>query len=450
MLRRFLGAAALRRAEALLAKGDRAAIPWLARAAQAELPAAQWRLACCYGTGILVPRSQAEARNWLTRAAAGGHAQAQVDLAKILLQGEAAGTGLFETPIAAAPDLAAARTWAERAAGAGSAAGKTLLAYMLTLGADSQRDPARAEALYAEAAPAWPQAALGLALIRRANGHAPETIRPLLAQAATAGLPTALALLAEMEELGKGGPRDPQAAARNLAQAAEAGHTRAQGRYGRMLLAGLGVARDPLTGETWLRRAALAGDRDAAAALGDLYAGHGSLPPNHAEAALWYRRAVERGHAPAARALGLLHLAGSGAPHDKREAAHLLRLAAEGGEARAVHDLAAMAARGETDDEMARFARERLAMLAEAGDLVAAYNLGAIAADGIGGARDDTLAALWLRRAAGALSPAQLAYGRLLLAGRVAGADAATGRRWLALAARTEPQPVTTMQPAAR
>src|SRR5258706_178387 len=113
-----------------------------------------------------------------------------------------------------------------------------------------------------------------------------------LRQAAEAGLPTAIYLLAVVTEQGVGVAADAALAAQLYHQAAERGHRAAQARWGLALMEGRGVEQDRVVGESWLRRAALAGDAEAAARVGDLYVQNGALPPNFAEAAAWYRRAA--------------------------------------------------------------------------------------------------------------------------------------------------------------
>ena len=444
----LLPAVALRRALAQAEAGQlREAFPALARAARrghadAQYADAHYWVGRAYLEGQGVPHSRADAQHWLTQAATAHHTQAQTLLATIYVSGTAKdGADLFVGGApGGVPDPDRAKHWAELAAGAGSADAKALLAYLLTSGPEEARDPARAAALYAEAADAGSmQGALGhgLVLLRTACDDAARQAAAMqIGRAADAGLSLGLYLMGTLHESGTGVPQDPAAAAAFHRQAAERGLRSAQARWGRALLDGYGgIRRDPVGGESWLRRAALAGDADAAVTVGELYAKGGELPPNYAEAALWFTRAAEAGHAGGARALGMLYLTGAGVARDPDEAARWLRRSAEGGlvSARgALANLVLARAGGPADRPRTR---EWFEQAAEAGDLVAAFNFGVCLAEGVGIERDDRRAAMWLRRAAEAVPNAQYWYGRVLAEGRGVEADPAEARRWIARAA---------------
>ncbi len=200
------------------------------------------------------------------------------------------------------------------------------------------------------------------------------------------------------------------------------------------LMHGIGVDANPSGGGA-LRRAALAGDPEAAAALGDLYATGGNLPPNHVEAASWFRRAAEAGHKGAARSLGLLYFAGAGVPRDPEQGMQWFRISAAAGDGRARAELGnlVLTGMGEEDDRIRIYKGfERAAAL---GDPVAAYNCAVCLSHGVGVARDDREAALWLREAADRVLDAQFWYGRVLVEGRGVDRDLVEGRRWIAGAA---------------
>src|SRR5258708_23876616 len=72
---------------------------------------------------------------------------------------------------------------------------------------------------------------------------------------------------------------------------------------------------------------------------------------------------------------------------------------------------------------------------AASGDPVAAFNDAVCLSHGVGVARDDKQAALWLRKAADRVVSAQFWYGRVLVDGRGVERDIAQGRGWIARAA---------------
>jgi TPR repeat protein len=287
------------------------------------------------------------------------------------------------------------------------------------------------------AAAGCPQGMLGhaLALNRKGGETVQREVAVQLGKAAAAGLPAALFFLGVMSERGLGVTRDEGAAAEFYRRAAEKGHRSGQARWGKALMHGIGVDANPSDGETWLRRAALAGDPEAAAALGDLHATGGNPSPNHAEAASWFRRAAEAGHKGAARSLGLLYFAGDGVPRDPEQGMQWLRISAAAGDGPARAELGnlLLIGIGEEDDRVRVY--KGFEQAAASGDLVAAYNCAVCLSRGIGVARDDRAAALWLRKAADRVPSAQFWYGRILAEGRGVDRDLAEARKWIARAA---------------
>jgi TPR repeat protein len=143
----FSGAAGLlKKGEAALdAGGLDAGFKLVARAAQAKLPAAEYRVGLCYLQGKGVPPSRSEGRRWLELAASQGYAEAQAALATLLITGHVEETGpggrraLFTDHNPAQPDFIAAEAWARRAAEGGSADGQALLGYILSVGPEAIR-----------------------------------------------------------------------------------------------------------------------------------------------------------------------------------------------------------------------------------------------------------------------------------------------------------------------
>jgi TPR repeat protein len=442
--------AAVRRGAALMAAGKPgAAFRLYARASRTGLAEAEYRVGRCYIEGAGVPPSRAEGIRWLERAATHGHTEAQILLASICLQGGTrlrepdprSAASLFSVAEIAAPDYGTAMRWARKAAEHGSGEAQALLAFMLTSGPDDIRDLDEADLWYARSAAAGcPQGLLGhaLALARKGGGDAVQReVVAHLRRSAEAGVPTALFLLGLVSEYGLGVARDQAAAAQFYRRAAQKGQRAGQLRWGLALMHGLGVDVNSLEGETWLRRAALAGEPEAAALIGKLYATGGNLPPNHAEAASWFRRAAEAGHKGAARSLGLLYLTGSGVPRDSGEAAGWLRASAAVGDSSASAELGNLLINGIGDENDRIHICREIEHEAATGDPVAAFNYAVCLAQGVGTPRNDTQAAVWLRRAAHRVAEAQFWYGRFLLEGRGVERDLPQGRSWIARAAES-------------
>src|SRR5258708_38938792 len=328
---------------------------------------------------------------------------------------------------------------ARMAAEAGSGEAQAVLAFILSSGPQDIRDLDEADLWYeCSAAAGYPQGMLGhaLALNRKGGGEAVQReVAVQLGKAAEAGLPAALYLLGVMSERGPGVTRNESAAAEFYRRAAEKGDRSGQARGGKALMHGIGVDAKRSEGESWRRRAALAGDPEAAAALGDLYATGGNLPANHAEAASWFRRAAEGGHKGAARSLGLLYFAGAGVPHDPEQGMHWFRISAAAGEWPACAEFGnlLLIGMGKEDDRVRLY--KGFEQAAASGDPIAAYNCAVCLALGVGVARDDRAAAVWLRKAADRVPNAQFWYGRVLVEGRGVDRALAEGRRWIARAA---------------
>jgi TPR repeat protein len=416
----------------------------LARAGRRNCVEAQYQVGRCYLEGQAVPQSRAEAMRWLEPAAERGHAQAQLLVAALFVQGagyETAGRTIatfFSDGEGAEPDFEAALSWARRAAEQGGVEAQALVGNILTSGPVGLRDPAQAERWYRLCSEAgYPQGSLGLGLALLRAARSDETLREAaleILKAADAGLSTAQYLLGTMTEFGVGVPRDLAAAAQLYRAAAQKGVPQAQMRWGLALLQGRGTGRNIAAGESWLRRAAEAGEAGAAALVGYLYAKGGDAPPNYPEAMVWLKRAAEQGHVAASRMLGQLYFTGAAGEVDRSMAAHWLQRAAVKGDRPAQADLGNLAlTEGSASDLLD--ARSWFEQAADGGDLVAAFNFAICLAEGVGVERDERKAMLWLRRAAEGVSMAQYWYGRLLAEGRGMDADPAEARIWLGRAA---------------
>ena len=452
MLDRLTGrvhpALALRRATQLAESGRLAeAFPFMATAARAGMPEAEYQVARCYLEGAGVPSSGVEGVRWLRRAADHGSADAQALLAALCVAGVAGhedsdsgnnSESLFKSEFAQSPDFETALQFARKAAQAGSATGQAILGYILSKGPKAMRDLDAAHSCYEKSAAAGcPEGCLGLALslARRREPEHRARIAAEVRRAADAGLPTAIYLLAILTEHGVGVPADFDEAAQLYQLAAEKGLVAAQFRLGLALIEGSLTDQDPITGEAWMRRAALAGHVDAAYGLGERYVKRAQ--PDYAEAATWYRRAAEAGHQQAARALASLFLSGNGVAQDPEEATRWLRAAANDGNRESQVDLANLFLEGAGDSDDGLTVAGWFVATASSGDLIAAFNLSLCFAEGVGVSKDQERAAQWMRRAAEGVTQAQYMYARMLQDGRGMAADQKQARAWFERAAKS-------------
>lgn len=386
------------------------------QAARAGYPPALYSLALLHREGYCAEHDPERARELMARAAAGGFAPAQLEIARMAVS---EGAPLDEEVIAtltkaaeqghpeaqlllgeiylghheAPADHGRAQHWLTEAAGSGSAEAQVLLSTLDTPSAD---DLAEFEDRIARAAE----------LLENATG--PTKIAEaaaLLQPAAEAGLADAQFALGVLE-LGEHVPLDDGAEASDdrkllwLRAAALQDHLPAQAFLGRALWerekpSGMENFRRGLIEEAvrWLRPPAEAGvilaQDTLARALETLGRDDEALP--------WFRRAAEAGWVPAQLAAGLRLWR----MKTYEEAVPLLRAAADADQPRALATLGYAYANGygvEQDDARAvAYWREA----AQRGDALGAERLAAAYRDGRGGLRQDHSEALrWNRRAA--------------------------------------------------
>ncbi len=425
-------------------------------AAKAGIAEAEREVGRHYLTGEGVRRNSLEAARWFLRAAEKGDIIASRNLAGLYMFGlredafSHTGASLFspvdspEENEEAKPNFETALRWALPAAEAGDTDAQLMAGYIYSNSPPPLRDDAKALPLFEKAAAAGaPQGHLGIGmtLMRKAGGDAPDEAVGHLRLAADADLPTAHYYLALLYEMGVNVSADPVLAARHYGVAAKANLSNAQAKYGFMLFNGIGIKANQVEGESWLRRAGIAGDPEAAALVAEIYArGDGKLPPNYAEAAAWFRIAAELGHKHSARALGMLYLTGTGVPRNPDEAAIWFRRAAEAGDETAKADLASLLLSGKTSPRLTEPApvHEWFEQAAEGGDLIAAFNYAVCLTQGVGVERNDVLAAKWMRRAAEGVLNAQYWYGVMLAEGRGVEANPEEARIWLQKCADVE------------
>jgi len=209
-------------------------------AAQSGNIGAEHMLARVYSEGSGVPRDDAEAMKWTKKAADGGIALAQYNLAEMYLDNGTA-------------DDAAAYQLYSKAAKGGVVMSYYRLGQMNEQGRGVKADAAEAKYFYGVAASELDVFA------QKGDAHSQNT-------------------LAALYENGKGVAQNYARAVQWYRQAANQGLAEAQFNVGRMFVAGIGVDKNDLEAMGWFRRAAQQGYSKAQAALEQMTKdGHGSV-----------------------------------------------------------------------------------------------------------------------------------------------------------------------------
>lgn len=213
-------------------------------------------------------------------------------------------------------------------------------------------------------------------------------------------------------------------------RAAQAGDGQAALYAGLLNDLGRGVPRDLNAARTWYERAAALGNSTAMFNVGVLYDSGIGVPRDRVVAADWYRKAAAHGVGRAAYALGLMYEAGDGVPHDRSQATRYFRQALASGITAARPHLGSLGNSSERvgndkvadreppkDGAIEEFNRAQELLLestpealsaaiallrqaADKGDPAAAYNLGYCYENGIGTEADRQQAFTWYERAA--------------------------------------------------
>ena len=196
------------------------------------------------------------------------------------------------------------------------------------------------EALETAAADGDAEAAYKLGMVRQlglaGTQKDPARAAALYRQAADGGNADADFMLAQLYQFGVDGTeKDPGEAATLYREAASGGNANANYGLAQLYFEGQGVPRDPQRGVELLRSAAEAGNPQAAQNLGALYEAGNHLPRDQREAARWFEAAANAGVASAQTNLGLMYLKGQGVPQNGFDGMTWLRKAAENGEIKA-------------------------------------------------------------------------------------------------------------------
>jgi hypothetical protein len=281
------------------------------------------------GQGLKANRVQGE--SWLRRAGLAGDIEAAVTIAQLYASGS-------ELP----PNYAEAALWFRRAAEAGHGDSARALGVLYMTGAGVGRDADEAATWFRRAAEAGDekaQADLAAVLLSgrtsaQLTGAAP--VHEWFERAAEAGDMIGAFNFAVCLAEGVGVPKDEARAAAWFRRAAEK-VVNARYWYGVMLAEGRGVAPDPTEARTWLSQAADLNFAPALVALAELHLHGTGGPRDHDAARLLYERAAKGSHVGAMFSLGALHGGGHDIPTNPVEALFWYRAAAARG-----HPMAAL------------------------------------------------------------------------------------------------------------
>lgn len=183
------------------------------------------------------------------------------------------------------------------------AQGSTVGAYVLSVLTRTGRggipaDAEAADALLREAAATDARAQHDLAVSARASK--PAEARGLAEKCASQGLTDCTFLVAQMQQAGVGGRRDPAAALATYQRLTESDfHPAGTRELARMYLTGDGVTRDVAKGIDLLKRAEVLDDGEAIYLLGVQAEKGEGVAKSEADALAHYRRAADHGYAPA-------------------------------------------------------------------------------------------------------------------------------------------------------
>ncbi|NLI76042.1 MAG: sel1 repeat family protein [Candidatus Riflebacteria bacterium] len=462
----------------------REAVRWFSRAAKGGHPEAQCRLGLHLLEGSGVPRDYAKAREWFEQAARRNEAEAQFRLFQMDLEGKVV---LGENE---------GMQWLQKAAASGHAQAQCLLGVWYYDHPAGDRDRQRAFHLLQKAArhdqpiahlylgrihstgeggprdvtmalrhfraaldagetDAGPALELLLAGLRtgelvafgqqaRDEGHADQAAY-WWQRAADRGDPAAQKNLADLLLTGQGGRRDPALALALYRQAAGKGSAEAQFALAELHEKGEEVPRDLVQAYGFYAQAVRQGhplanlrldllaEKVPPAGMADL-ARQAEKAGDEAQAFFWYLQGARRKEAGCCQAVGLLYKSGKGVIRDLDKAREWLGRAADLGLAEAWLHLGAMAAESRFPD-LAQ-ARDLFRRGAEQGNQECRFRLGRMHERGEGGPADGAAAAACFRQAAEAgHARAQFQLGLLLLQGRLVPADPEEAARWFRRAA---------------
>ncbi|MHA0043766.1 tetratricopeptide repeat protein [Deinococcus sp. PEB2-63] len=275
---------------------------------------AQMFLASMYLSGNGVPRDLRQALRWTVTAAEGGDVEAMLSAA-----------GLYRAGIGTPHDSTAASAWQVQAVRAGvPPVERTLLGAWYADGIGLKPDPARAVALYRDAAEFNEPVAkllLGRTLLF-GTGVTVDTQEGVrwIRLAAEQGVVDAQILMGDLYAEGQHVPKDAELAVTWRRRAADQGSMSALTELAWMALRGEGMSPDPVQARQWAETAAARGQRDALLVLANVYSEGLGVPRDPLRAVEYSRQAAERGSAVGAYYTGMVYLTGTGVARDLQQA----------------------------------------------------------------------------------------------------------------------------------
>ena len=261
--------------------------PLVYESGRSGYPEGQRGLALAYHAGQGVPKDDAEAARWYTKAADQDNVQAQSDLAALYHLG---GQGVPK-------DDAAAVRWWKKAAEQGDVTAEGNLGTAYGLGTGVPKDTAESLRWHTKAGEngnAASQFSLGMFYLR-----------------------------------GAGVPKDEALGVKWLRKSAEQGNADGEFWLGAAYYSGNGVAKDPAEALRWYRKAGDQGNAAAQYNLGQAYNLGNGVEKNPAEAARWWQKAAEQGLAKAQYNLGMAYRSGAGVEKDSLQAYFWIAIAAQ-------------------------------------------------------------------------------------------------------------------------
>ncbi|RYD36570.1 MAG: hypothetical protein EOP86_05625 [Verrucomicrobiaceae bacterium] len=336
-------------------RGDYArAVKFFAAEAERGNKDAQFALGRIYQDGSGVVQSLPQAEAFYRRAAAQGHADAQGNLATILLSTSRDQEGL---------------SWLKKGAENGCLRAMVTMANFLVTGTGVPKDPAAAKAL--------------------------------LDKAAAAGDGEAYEALSLLYETGTGVPKDPAKALELLNEASKRNSVKAMLKLAVRYLNGTGTPKDPAKAKALLERASDLGTTEAQLALGNLYSSKDFPEKNAVKAMEWYQKASEAGDALATFKMGVLYSEGAdGLPKDDVKAMACFERAANGGQTAAMFNMGTYYEKGRGVAANPESAVKWQLKSAIGGFGVAQREVGLRYREGRGVNKDSVAALSWLGRAA--------------------------------------------------
>lgn len=184
-----------------------------------------------------------------------------------------------------------------------------------------------------------------------------------------------------------------------LRRAADQGETNAPFLLGQMYKFGTGVVKDQFESAKWYKQAADVGDVNAQNMMGYIYRSGDGVPQDDVESANWYRKAAEQGEVHAQYQMGFIYYNGLGVEEDYTEAAKWSRKAAEQGDENGQALLGVMYATGSGVPQDNQEAVKWLQQAADQGNDTAQLHLGLMHEVGLGVRQNDQEAFKWFMKA---------------------------------------------------